>query len=111
MPGKINKLYIKRSNVERLRLRQNLEKLEFNNNNNKRLICYITSWSMYRKSNGKFVPENIDQRLCTDIVYAFASLNPKTLVIQPFDTWADIDNSKLLFNFMLLLTIYYYLRH
>ncbi|KAL2745938.1 putative chitinase 10 isoform X1 [Vespula maculifrons] len=57
-----------------------------------RVVCYVTSWAIYRKADGKFVPERLDSRLCTDIIYAFASLNPDNLLIQTFDPWADIEN-------------------
>lgn len=59
-----------------------------------RVACYMTSWALYRKGDGKFVPEYLDSSLCTDIVYAFAGLNPETLLAQPFDPWADIENSE-----------------
>lgn len=57
-------------------------------------MCYVTSWALYRKEDGKFVPEHLDSQLCTDIVYAFAGLNPETLLIESFDPWADIEHSK-----------------
>lgn len=38
------------------------------------------------------MPEHLDSRLCTDVVYAFAGLNPDTLMVQPFDPWADVNN-------------------
>lgn len=38
------------------------------------------------------MPEDIDHKLCTHIVYGFAVLNRDTLTIQPHDSWADIDN-------------------
>lgn len=59
-----------------------------------RVVCYVTSWSMYRKGDGQFAPEQLDTSMCTDVIYSFAGLNPETLQIQPFDRWADIDNSK-----------------
>lgn len=59
-----------------------------------RVVCYVTSWALYRKEDGKFVPEYLDSQLCTDIVYAFAGLNPETLLMQSFDPWADIENSE-----------------
>lgn len=62
--------------------------------NNKRVVCYMTSWAFYRRGDGKFVPEHIDTRLCTHIVYAYASLSPDELVAKEFDPWADITNSK-----------------
>lgn len=58
------------------------------------VVCYFTNWSFYRKHEGKFVPEHIDQRLCSHVVYAFASLDPESLLLKEFDPWADIDNSK-----------------
>lgn len=62
--------------------------------NNKRVVCYMTSWAFYRRGDGKFVPEHIDSRLCTHVVYAYASLTPDNLVAKEFDPWADINNSK-----------------
>lgn len=58
-----------------------------------KVLCYITNWSFYRVSEGKFVPENIDTNLCTHIVYSFASLEPESLMIREFDPWADIENN------------------
>jgi chitinase len=36
----------------------------------------------------------MDSRLCTHIVYAYASLDPEELTVKPFDNWADIENSR-----------------
>lgn len=47
------------------------------NANDKKVVCYYTFWSSKRMSLGKFLPEDIDGELCTDIVYAFATLNIK----------------------------------
>ncbi|XP_043267881.1 probable chitinase 10 [Venturia canescens] len=58
-----------------------------------RVVCYVTSWSMYRKGDGHFAPEQLNTKMCTDVVYSFAGLNPETLEIQAFDPWADIDNN------------------
>lgn len=74
-----------------LRKKQHRQKLHLQNSG-PRVVCYMTSWALYRKGDGKFVPEHLDTRLCTDIIYAFAGLNPDTLTLQPFDSWADIDN-------------------
>ena len=38
------------------------------------------------------MPEDIDPKLCTHIVYGFATLNPKSLTIRAHDSWADIGN-------------------
>ncbi|KAK0083095.1 hypothetical protein PV326_006871 [Microctonus aethiopoides] len=74
-----------------LREKQHRQKLHLQHSG-PRVVCYMTSWALYRKGDGKFVPEHLDTRLCTDIIYAFAGLNPDTLTLQPFDSWADIDN-------------------
>lgn len=69
-----------------------------------RVVCYLTSWSLYRKGDGIFVPERLDSRLCTDVIYAFAGLNPDTLLLQPFDPWADIENSNYI-EFLVLVVL------
>ncbi|KAK4874891.1 hypothetical protein RN001_014251 [Aquatica leii] len=43
------------------------------------VFCYMTSWSQKRPGLGKFAPENIDPKLCTHIVYAFATLKDHKL--------------------------------
>lgn len=60
----------------------------------KYVFCYFTNWAFYRKGEGKFVPENIDQSLCTHIIYSFSSLEADSLLMKEFDPWADIDNGK-----------------
>ncbi|KAH9365086.1 hypothetical protein HPB48_010609 [Haemaphysalis longicornis] len=47
---------------------------------------------MYREGRGRFTPEDVDAKLCTHIIYAFASLNSSTLKIVMADPWADADN-------------------
>lgn len=59
-----------------------------------KILCYMTNWPFHRKSDGKFVPENLVSNLCTHVIYSFASLDPETLQMKEFDPWADIDNSK-----------------
>lgn len=39
----------------------------------------MTSWSQKRPGVGKFAPENIDPKLCTHIIYAFATLKDHKL--------------------------------
>lgn len=59
----------------------------------KKVLCYITNWSFYRMHDGQFVPEMIDSKLCTHIIYSFGSLEPHSLTIKEFDPWADVDNN------------------
>jgi chitinase len=37
-------------------------------------MCFVTSWSGVRKGKGKYQIEDIDAKLCTHVVYAFAKL-------------------------------------
>lgn len=57
-----------------------------------RVVCHITNWSFYRRGEGKFVPENLDSKLCTHIIYSFATLEPEALELREFDPWGDIEN-------------------
>lgn len=57
-----------------------------------KVVCYFTNWAWYRQGGGKFLPEDIDAKLCTHIVYGFAVLDRDSLTIKPHDTWADFDN-------------------
>lgn len=64
-----------------------------------KVVCYFTNWAWYRRGLGKYVPEDIDENLCTHIVYGFAVLDYENLIVKAHDSWADFDNSKLL-NFL-----------
>ncbi|XP_018794816.1 PREDICTED: probable chitinase 3 [Bactrocera latifrons] len=57
-----------------------------------KVVCYFTNWAWYRPGEGKYVPEDIDENLCTHIVYGFAVLDGNSLTIRTHDSWADIDN-------------------
>lgn len=57
-----------------------------------RCVCHITNWSFYRKGEGKFVPENLEPSLCTEIIYSFATLDPEAYEMREFDPWGDIEN-------------------
>ena len=59
-----------------------------------KVVCYFTNWAWYRNGEGKYTPDDIDESLCTHIVYGFAVLDNSRLLIKPHDTWADYDNSK-----------------
>lgn len=57
------------------------------------MVCYFTNWAWYRPGEGKFLPEDIDENLCTHVVYGFAVLDGSTLTIKSHDSWADKDNN------------------
>lgn len=86
----ILKLYQYEEQQDAVRV-ENLRRME-KNNDEKKVLCYITNWSFYRMRDGQFVPEMIDSKLCTHIVYSFGSLEPHSLTIKEFDPWADVEN-------------------
>lgn len=60
--------------------------------NGYKVLCYFQSSSWRRTGAGKFLLENINENLCTHIIYAFANLDNSTLKIIPKDRSTDIDN-------------------
>merc|ERR1719259_817922 len=57
----------------------------------KKVVCYFSNWAGYREGDGKYTPDDIDASLCSHVVYAFAVLDPGSLVLTIYDHWADID--------------------
>ncbi|KAE8623449.1 hypothetical protein XENTR_v10005612 [Xenopus tropicalis] len=51
-----------------------------------KLVCYFTNWSQYRPEPAKYMPGNIDPKLCTHLIYAFATMNSNK--IAPYE-WND----------------------
>ncbi|XP_040573319.1 probable chitinase 10 [Lepeophtheirus salmonis] len=43
------------------------------------IFCYFTNWSYKRPGMGKFTPEDLDPKLCTHIVFAFATISNNKL--------------------------------
>lgn len=62
-----------------------------------KIVCYFTNWAWYRQGIGKYLPEDIDENLCTHIVYGFAVLDFSNLIIKAHDSWADFDNRKYIY--------------
>ncbi|CAL4069687.1 unnamed protein product, partial [Meganyctiphanes norvegica] len=56
----------------------------------KKVVCYYTNWSVYRKGLAKFTPQNINPYLCTHLVYAFGGLTDE-FIVKPFDSYQDIE--------------------
>lgn len=51
-------------------------------------VCYHTNWAQYRPVPGKFVPGDIDAKLCTHIMYSFGKVSSDDLKIYPYE-WND----------------------
>ncbi|KAI9560101.1 hypothetical protein GHT06_014111 [Daphnia sinensis] len=61
-------------------------------NNDYKVVCYYSSWAWLRRGDAEFVPENVLSSSCTHVLYAYAGLDPKTLLIKSNDIWTDISN-------------------
>ena len=56
------------------------------------VVCYYSSWAIYREGDGNFEVDDIDPDLCTHIIYAFAGLNETTNKIVSLDPWCDFED-------------------
>ncbi|XP_032376130.1 acidic mammalian chitinase [Etheostoma spectabile] len=52
-----------------------------------KLVCYFTNWSQYRQGAGKYLPANVDPKLCTHLIYAFSIINHSN-ELAPYE-WND----------------------
>lgn len=50
---------------------------------NKKLVCYVQGGAYYRKAPMNFSASYIDPFACTHIIYAYASLDPRTYTVHP----------------------------
>lgn len=46
------------------------------------VVCYISTWAVYRPGQGAYSIDNFDPSLCTHVVYAFAGLDPQQSAIK-----------------------------
>lgn len=46
------------------------------------VVCYISTWAVYRPGKGSFSLDNFDASLCTHAVYAFAGLDNENDAIK-----------------------------
>ncbi|XP_050334459.1 probable chitinase 2 isoform X1 [Bactrocera neohumeralis] len=56
----------------------------------KLVVCYISTWAVYRPGNGAYAIENFDPNLCTHVIYAFAGLDITQSAIKSLDPWQDL---------------------
>ena len=61
-------------------------------NTDNKVICYFSNWAGLRSGDGRFIPENIDARLCSHVVYAFAKLDEDSLSMTPSGPKSDLDD-------------------
>ncbi|XP_053955839.1 probable chitinase 2 [Anastrepha ludens] len=54
------------------------------------VVCYISTWAVYRPGNGAYAIDNFDPNLCTHVVYAFAGLDITQSAIKSLDPWQDL---------------------
>lgn len=67
---------------------------------NKTVVCYISTWAVYRPSRGSYSIDNFDPNLCTIAIYAFAGLDPENDAIKSLGKFIAI--ICLIFYFILL---------
>ncbi|XP_065360419.1 probable chitinase 2 [Calliphora vicina] len=54
------------------------------------VVCYISTWAVYRPGQGAYGIDNFDPSLCSHVVYAFAGLDPQLSAIKSLDPWQDL---------------------
>nr|UTR35850.1 chitinase [Agrotis ipsilon] len=60
--------------------------------NRKAVVCYYGSWATYRNGPGKFDVTDINPKLCTHLIYAFAGMNTEGNIV-PLDAHLDLPDN------------------
>ncbi|XP_042215120.1 acidic mammalian chitinase-like [Homarus americanus] len=55
-----------------------------------KVVCYFSSWAVYRPGNGMFDVDNVDPFLCTELIFGFAGLSNHTWEIEVLDPWNEL---------------------
>ncbi|XP_039441147.1 chitinase-3-like protein 1 [Culex pipiens pallens] len=58
----------------------------------KKIVCYVGTWSVYRPNRGSFNIENIEPSLCTHLMYAFFGINEDG-TIRIIDPYLDLEEN------------------
>ena len=56
------------------------------------LFCYYSSYAQNRPDAGKFLPEDINAKLCTHVIFAFADIIQGSKLKA--SGWNDLENGK-----------------
>ncbi|XP_013136672.1 PREDICTED: probable chitinase 2 isoform X2 [Papilio polytes] len=59
--------------------------------NSKVVMCFMTTWSIYRSEDAKFKISDIDTSLCTHVVYAFSGYDDNRYTVKSLDPGLDRD--------------------
>lgn len=57
---------------------------------NKVVVCYVSTWAVYRPGDGSYSIDHFNPNLCTHVVYAFAGLDIAKDAIKSLDPWQDL---------------------
>lgn len=63
------------------------------------VVCYVSTWAVYRTGKGSYSLENIDPNLCTHLIYSFAGLDVGNDAIKSLGTYT----TPMLFRILALL--------
>ena len=58
----------------------------------KKVVCYYPNWAHWRQGEGNFKVSDIQPRMCTHVIYAFAVLDSTTLGLKAHDSYLDLDD-------------------
>ncbi|XP_069703579.1 probable chitinase 2 [Periplaneta americana] len=57
------------------------------------VVCYMSTWAVYRPGRGSWSMDQLDPTLCTHLVYAFAGLDNRTQGIRSLDEFLDLEDN------------------
>ncbi|KAL9700657.1 hypothetical protein quinque_004098 [Culex quinquefasciatus] len=57
------------------------------------VVCYISTWAVYRKGTASYGLDAFDPKLCTHAIYAFAGLDIENNAMKSLDPWQDLKDN------------------